>query len=55
MQLTDPILTYRGMPGPPDNPPPDVFDRMIVEIAAFGTETVEEALNAFRDRVETPD
>jgi hypothetical protein len=49
VELTDPILTYSGMPAAPESPPAEVFNRMVVELAAFGSDEVQAAVEAFRD------
>lgn len=51
VELTDPILTFEGMPAPPDSPPAEVFNRMVVELAAFGSPEVRTAAEAFREAV----
>jgi hypothetical protein len=52
VQLTDPILTYAGMPDPPENVPQELFDTMNVEVAAFGSQEVKQAIDEFRDAVD---
>jgi hypothetical protein len=51
VELTDPIITYAGMPAAPESPPAEVFNRMVVELAAFGSAEVRAAVDEFRNAV----
>ena len=49
VQLTNPLLTFAGTPDPPENVPPEVFDKMNIEVAAFGSPEVKQTLEEFRE------
>ena len=51
VELTDPIVTFAGMPEPPDAPPDEVYARLLVDVGAFGSHEVDAALDAFREAV----
>jgi hypothetical protein len=51
VELTEPILSFSGAPGPPDPVPDEQWAELHVAVVAFGTQQVDDLLNDFSGKV----
>lgn len=51
VELTEPLLRVSGMPEPPPNIPEDEHQAMLIEVSAFGSPEVSDALTEYSDKV----
>jgi hypothetical protein len=49
--LTEPLITFGDMPEPPEDVSAEDWRAMLVEVGLFGSPTVSDAMEAFRDKV----
>jgi hypothetical protein len=51
VQLTDPVVTIAGQPGPPGSLSTEHFNEMRIEVSAVGSKDVDASLERFRNAV----
>jgi hypothetical protein len=49
VQATEPLMTFKGDPGPPELPPEEEWRDLQARVSAFGSRDVAEAADAFYD------
>jgi hypothetical protein len=49
--LTEPLITFGDTPEPPEDVSPEEWRAMLVKVGLFGSPTVSDAMEAFRDKV----